>query len=308
MFYGWCFSQSIDAKLYPNQFFIGDPVEFKLQVTIANKQLVQWPESKKNWSVIPLNDSMSTYDKNTQYFLESISEVNIDTIQKHKDSLSILWKITVTAWDSMSAILPPVKIIIDSLAFSTQPLVFSADLTPVEEGVEMFDIFEVFSDVSVEEHPLWYFGGRLALLLLIIGILIYLFKKFFGKNEIQTNPVQKSLRERTIIALEALFNSKLYLSNLKEYYFELSMILRRFLSEKYGDPYLEMTTHEIKYRLQKSDLTIEQIQQIISILQQSDLVKFAKNKPSDSDVMNQTAELKRLIHEIADLDLGKENE
>ena len=309
LFFGWSwsFNQSIKAELTPNQVVIGDPVELKIQVTVGNNQFIQWPDARENWLIIAMDDAQNDAQA-PQHYLETINSAQIDTISSHADSLNIQWMVKVTAWDSLLAVLPPIQLMIDSTSFSTPPLAFSADLPPLEEGIEMFDIFEVFSDVSAEENPLWYWGGRLALLLLIIGLAFYLFKKFFGKQDSGSTPPQKSLRERTIIALEALVKSKLYSSNLKEYYYELSMILRRFLSEKYGVSYLEMTTYEIKYRLQKQDLTIEKIQQIIGILQQSDLVKFAKNKPSESDVMNQTADVKRLIHEIADLELGEENE
>lgn len=309
LFSGWSMSQSIYNQLAPNKMIIGDPIELQMQVTIGVNQIIQWPETKKNWPVFPLEDSPNLDNTNSNWYLETISNESIDTIAVFGDSLKVKWEIKVTAWDSMMAYFPPVSIMIDNQTYSTEPLVFSADFPAVQQGVEMFDIFEAFSDVSSTENPLWYWGGRIGLLLVFLGLLFYLYKRFFGKTAHVISTTEKSLRDRTIIALDALLKSKMYESNLKEYYFELSMILRRFLSATYEDSYLELTTYEIKYRLQSKALTIEQIQQIVAILQQSDLVKFAKNKPTDLEVMNQTADVKRLIYEISELKLpDKKNE
>lgn len=306
--FGCMQAQSVVGELKPNEIEIGDRMAFKIQATVSKGQQIQWPETQKKWNVIPMDQPLLDSINNSTHYIETIAEAIIDTISLENDSITIEWKIIATAWDSLMAFLPPVNVMIDSVKFSTAPIAFQADFPAIQDEIEMFDIFEAFSDISAEENPLWYWGGRMALLLLMIGILWYLFRKFFGTKEHQLIQPQKSLRERTIIALEALFKSNLHLSNLKEYYFELSMILRRFLSEKYGVSYMEMTTYEIKQHLQKKELTIEQIQHITKILQQSDLVKFAKNQPSESAVLNQTAEVKKLIHEIADLDLIDEDE
>ena len=92
--------------------------------------------------------------------------------------------------------------------------------------------------------------------------------------------------ERAKIALKELDESN-YLQNeeIKEYYSELTGIIRTYLDEKVYDHALESTTEELINRLQllkdgqQIDLSKEDIKTIENILKRADLVKFAKSKP-----------------------------
>ena len=74
-------------------------------------------------------------------------------------------------------------------------------------------------------------------------------------------------------------------SELKEYYSELTGIIRKYLDEKVYDHSLESTTSELISRLRllkegnQIDLSKETIKNIESILERADLVKFAKSAP-----------------------------
>lgn len=92
--------------------------------------------------------------------------------------------------------------------------------------------------------------------------------------------------ERAKLSLQKLDDSK-YLENeeLKNYYSELTGIIRTYLDEKVYDHALESTTDELMDRLKllrdanKIDLKPEDIKNIETILKRADLVKFAKSKP-----------------------------
>ena len=92
--------------------------------------------------------------------------------------------------------------------------------------------------------------------------------------------------DRAKLALKKLDESH-YLEhqNMKDYYSELTFIIRKYLDEKVYDRALESTTDELIKRLtllkegNQVDLSKEDIKNLESILKRADLVKFAKSAP-----------------------------
>lgn len=70
---------------------------------------------------------------------------------------------------------------------------------------------------------------------------------------------------------------------LKEYYSEYSEIMRRYLEGNYSFPALEMTTHELSLEFKREVFPPCWQQELLPVLHQADLVKFAKEVPSLSD-------------------------
>ena len=92
--------------------------------------------------------------------------------------------------------------------------------------------------------------------------------------------------DRAKLALKKLDDSK-YLETeaIKDYYSELTFIIRKYLDEKVYDRALESTTDELISRLKllkegnQVDLSNDDIKNLESILKRADLVKFAKSAP-----------------------------
>ncbi len=92
--------------------------------------------------------------------------------------------------------------------------------------------------------------------------------------------------ERAKMALKKLDESDyLHQAELKDYYSELTFIIRKYLDEKVYDRALESTTDELVARLNllkdgnQIELSKEDIRNIETILKRADLVKFAKSAP-----------------------------
>ena len=92
--------------------------------------------------------------------------------------------------------------------------------------------------------------------------------------------------DRAKLALQKLDESQyLMRAEVKDYYSELTFIIRKYLDEKVYDRALESTTDELISRLQllkdgnQVDLSKDSITNIESILKRADLVKFAKSAP-----------------------------
>jgi len=130
----------------------------------------------------------------------------------------------------------------------------------------------------------WLLGILLALAL--IGFLLWWFiwreKPLTEEEQIALLPPY----DRAKLALEQL-DQKAYLANneIKSYYSDLTLIIRKYLDEKVYDHALESTTDELISRLtllkegNQIDLDKNTITNIESILKRADLVKFAKSKP-----------------------------
>ena len=138
-------------------------------------------------------------------------------------------------------------------------------------------------DIAPPRSFRWKFFDYLlpVLILLAIGAIIYFLMKFLKKKEIEEEYVDT--RPAWIIAFELLqlFKQKPYLQDGQylEYYFELSMIFRIFIEKQFMIKAAEMTTFEIKQALEE----IEYKREIIKILSEMDMVKFAKSVPMIKD-------------------------
>ena len=67
---------------------------------------------------------------------------------------------------------------------------------------------------------------------------------------------------------------------IKEFYSELSRILRGYIEDQFNIPALETTTDELISMMKKRDFTAEVIHKAEDLLQTADLVKFAKVEPA----------------------------
>jgi len=81
-----------------------------------------------------------------------------------------------------------------------------------------------------------------------------------------------------LVESDLLFNKKY-----KEFYFALSQILRRFLSRRLGFAAEDMTTTEIEFSMRDNPISPEFTLTVIEVLRFSDMVKFAKFLPSDTE-------------------------
>ena len=125
--------------------------------------------------------------------------------------------------------------------------------------------------------------------MLAIGVVAALLYWFLWRKKPLTEDEQIALLppyDRAKLALKKLEESTyLKQDEFKEYYSELTLIIRKYLDEKVYDHSMESTTDELINRLRllkegnQIDLNQETIKNLESILKRADLVKFAKSKP-----------------------------
>jgi hypothetical protein len=148
---------------------------------------------------------------------------------------------------------------------------------------------EPIKDIQKEE---WTFTEDVLPILMIVGAVILLaVVGWFLYKKLKNNPDKQAIQRLIIqpphiVAVEKLAvlkNKNLWQNGeTKEYYSELSYILREYLEKQFNIPALESTTDELMSILSKRQLSDNLLENMQDLLQTSDLVKFAKVTPPDN--------------------------
>lgn len=136
------------------------------------------------------------------------------------------------------------------------------------------------------------FGGYLGISFagaLLLAAVIYLLVRYLHKRGKHLSDLFKPAPPVpahivAIEALEKLRNEKLWQNNKhKQYYSALSDILRTYLAGRFEVGAMEMTTDEIAEALRSVEIEQKSKMDLLSVLRDADLVKFAKATPAAED-------------------------
>lgn len=298
------FSQELSISINKEKILIGEPFTLTLQVT-SHHQIDHLFYAKKE-TIFPakssLNHNLSTTDPN--YDLEILEPFSDSSYQ---DSNQYVWqgKYQLTGWDSAYVVIHPEQINIDdSLYFFPAGLIHIVSPV-VDPSQPIYDINETFTELPLTGTYFLKFLQKNAwwLALLFLGILGTIY--FLIKRK-RKAPEPLNLREETLKQINLLEKGKGYESNLKEYYFDLSLLLRKFFAAHYQEHILDKTSNEISKLLADYGLNKELILLSHQLLTQSDMVKFAQSKPSLMEIQNITNDARKIVNEISDLKLNDE--
>lgn len=260
-------SAQVTSSVDSTKIKIGEQITFKIQVETDTTNLVVFPEGQ---TFLPL---------------EMIESYPIDTT-KNNASYNLIKKYGLTQFDSGSYSIPRQKIIIGDKTFYTDSLKVEVNTIQVDTTIQgLYDI-KPFIQVEKSSNDWWKTFLLILGILLIIAAILYWFiwrkKPLTEAEEIALLPPY----DRAKLALKKLDQST-YLQNseIKQYYSELTFIIRKYLDEKVYDRALESTTDELILRLNllkdgnQIDISKEDIRNLEAILKRADLVKFAKSSP-----------------------------
>ncbi len=166
----------------------------------------------------------------------------------------------------------------------TNTLHVTINTVPADTSKDIKDLRPVMSfPIAWEDVALY---GGIILVALVLGYLGYRFwkKRKAAKGEGGYVPPPRPAHVIAIEELGALKAKKLWQGgHVKEYYSELTEILRRYFENRYAMPALEETTDEIMEGLRKLRPGAELLHSTESVLRVADLVKFAKHAPTMSE-------------------------
>jgi hypothetical protein len=267
------FSQSkpsIRTQVDTTYIRIGEQIQWQVSVEIDSTDQVLFPEGQ-------------TFSP-----LETVEAYATDTTRK-KDRLTLQKIYALTQFDSGSYKLPKQRIEINGIGYFTDSLQINVETIPVDTlAQKMYDIKPLI--VVEKTNPDWWKYLFIGIFVLaILGGLFYWFV-------IRKKPLSKEEKEallppydRALLELKRLENSKYLIQDeFKEYYSELTDIVRSYLEEEAQISAMESTTGQLIDKLEllsdSGELELEKdtIDQFKNILQTADLVKFAKSKPSMS--------------------------
>lgn len=214
--------------------------------------------------------------------LEVIDSTRIDTIKN-----SLIRRYILTGFDSGAFYIPQQQIFVKNQAFLTDSLLINIATIAVDTlKVKKFPI------KSIKKEPYTFDDFRIYIYLIlailaIIGFWIYWFviKK---RKETEDAPTYRTLPpfEEAILRLNELDEKLLWQNNkVKEYYSELTEIVRGYIERELKVPALENTTDEVLAMIKdfknadSIETSKETIKKLKDLLQEADLVKFAKSKP-----------------------------
>ncbi|WP_254712366.1 BatD family protein [Polaribacter sp. BM10] len=214
--------------------------------------------------------------------LEIVDSTKVDTLKN-----SLIRKYILTGFDSGAFYIPQQQIFVKNQAYLTDSLLVNVATIAVDTTkVKKFPIKAIKAEPYTFDDFKIYIYIALAILA-IIGFWIYWFVIRKRKEE-EEAPTYRTLPpyEEAIFKLNELDEKLLWQNNkVKEYYSELTEIVRGYIERELNVPALENTTDEVLEMIndfKKSD-TIETSKETIAklkdLLREADLVKFAKSKP-----------------------------
>ena len=246
---------------------IGEQIIYKIEVESDTTDFVVFPEGQ------------------TFQPLEMIESFKIDTTKKDA-KYYLIKKYGLTQFDSGKYTIPKQKIVIGSKIFQTDSLL--VEVNPVVVDTTKQGLYDIKPIIGVKKSPS-YWWLYVLLILLVFALAGFLLYWFVWREKPLTEQEKEALippYDRAKLALQELDNAGyLKREEVKAYYSDLTLIIRKYLDEKVYDHSLESTTDELINRLQllkdgnKIDLSKESIKNIETILKRADLVKFAKSKP-----------------------------
>lgn len=244
---------------------IGSPISYLITVQLPQDKIVKFPE----WELEdPLEIRSSEF-----------STSGLENIGRYE----------IVFWDTGKVVIPGIAITILNMDSS-----FAYDVTADTMFMEVVSITE--QDPSFKQSgggimpikdpvpvriPLPWQTIILSILLLGILIAIGLIWKKRLKADVSYEERPEYLKEPDIIALEKLDNldqsGLLEKGDIKEFYAQLSLVLREYTENSLYIRTLEMTTEEIRQNRRAFPYTDDQIASYFKILSGADMAKYAKH-------------------------------
>lgn len=295
------YSQKIETSIDSTKIRIGSQFHLILKTKVDTASVVLFPKEQLFGT------------------LEVLEDYPTDTIIDKKDraKFELIKKYGLTQFDSGRYVIPRLKVLIDNKPFLTDSLYIEVANVQVDTLKQpLFDIKDVITD-NQKSSSKWWLWLLIGLALIGLGVRAFFFWK--KKKEQSTTPETiYTPIEKATIGLKNLEEKQLIEKGaVKDYYSELTEIARTYLEEAVKFPAMENTTAELIENLRRTAFrrklafSEEMIVALEKVLKQADLVKFAKSKPLEFEIVedrNTVEKTLRTMHGIIPLKTPEEEE
>lgn len=200
------------------------------------------------------------------------------------------WMFRLTLFDTGNVFIPPIAFAYRSRTDTVLRVAYSNPLPLSIVGIPI----DVKGDIKDIKPPLdapWKFEDFLPYLvalavLLLAGLAYYYYRKKKKEREAAFLPPKPTIPpgQAALGALRILEDKHLWQQGkVKEYYSEVTEIVRRFFEDQFGLLALESTSDEILHQLHRVPEAAPLQPQCRSFLTTADLVKFAKYQPAPEE-------------------------
>nr|WP_233131013.1 BatD family protein [Polaribacter tangerinus] len=279
----------VKAEIDTTNIRIGE--QFQLKISVAETQNV----------IIP---------KLSLSGLEIVDSTKVDTLKS-----MLVRKYILTGFDSGSFYIPQQQIFVKNQAYLTDSLLVNVATVAVDTTkVKKFPI------KSIKSEPFTFddFKNYIYIALAILAIIIFWIYWFVirKKKEEEELPTYRTLPpyEEAILRLTELDEKLLWQNNkVKEYYSELTEIVRGYIERELQVPALENTTDEVLEMIKKFkkaatiETSEETIMKLRDLLREADLVKFAKSKPLAIEIEDDRKDAEFIIGHLKPKETVKED-
>ncbi len=240
------------------------------------------------WAVIP----------DTFNHLEVVERGRIDTI-KQGNLTTYRQRLLITGFDSgvykIPAFVFPV-IPNSGAAYTMQSDSF--DLVVQTVPVDTTKAFKPIKGVMYVKSNwldyLWYIIGALIFLGLFAFVIIYFARK--KKSKPAPKAPEESLQDYTLRMLRRVEAQQLWQKKqVKQYYVELTDIVRNYIELRFKTQVLELTTDELLNKVEMSPELYPHYYTLSTILHTADLAKFAKAEPLPQEHMEAMEKAKQFV-------------
>lgn len=270
----------VSVKADTTNIRIGEQFQFKIEVSDTSNV------------ILPRLDNLKG--------LEIVEEDKIDTVKSN-----LIKRYILTGFDSGAYYIPQQQVFIRNQAFLTDSILINVATVAVDTTKQkMFPIKSIQEERYVfddfKPYLIWIILG-----LLLLGVALYFILK---KKKVAEEEEAISLLPPYEEAMEKLkrLDSKLLWQNnkIKQYYSELTEIIRGYIEKELKIPALEITSDELLDFLKdfKETETIEipkeTFDKLKALLQEADLVKFAKSKPLSHEIEEDRKDTEEILNSM----------
>lgn len=277
-------AQEVKVEANTKNIKIGEQIEYKISVQAPADAVVVFPEGQ------------------TFGALEMVKTSSTDTLKK-TGKFRLEKAYYLTQFDEGKYTIPQQKINISNKDFYTDSLLIEVHTIAVDTLKQpLYDIKPIAEVASPSSFRLWLWIVLGLVVLLFSATALYFF--IFRKKKLSAEEERKKLPpfERAIQDLKDLQNSKYLIeSQHKAYYTRLTDIVKEYLEDEVHILAKESTTDELLAKVTalqqtgKLHLSEETINNLKRVLQNADLVKFAKSKPSDNNAEYDRETIERVV-------------
>lgn len=268
------------ATLDSSHIVIGDQLRLHLSVATSSVRNLSI-EKSDNWKlqnceVVSVKPVASTIKNNRKVYTQEVILTSFDT------GVAVIAPITIFEFDT----LPVAQF--DILSFRVDSLPVFVDTAEAFKDIKMpVDGQDVDIEKPQRKPIPW---GRIIftilLVVVVVGLIVFAIVRYLipylrrRREEAARAQLKENAGVVAIRGLKELKSKKLWQKGqVKDYYSELSLILRTYIDHQWGVNAKEMVTDEIMSAIEELDINGDLAEDLHRFFELSDLVKYAKEQP-----------------------------